>query len=180
MFKFVLIFLILISCKIFADEVGSNTGFKIPRFVTLKIDNANLRIGSSKNYPILLNYTAKNLPLEILEEFEDWRRIIDYGGNQGWIHESLLKGERFVIVDYNNQNYIKIFNKPEGKEIGKVGKKNILKIKICLKKWCKITKKNHITGWVNKKYLWGVYNDEVVNIPFYQAITNFFWKTIFN
>ena len=53
--------------NVFAYELGSDTKLKIPRFVSLKSDDANLRVGPSKKYPIILKFVNKNYPLEILD-----------------------------------------------------------------------------------------------------------------
>ncbi len=158
-----------------ANEIGQSTGYKIPRFVSLKSDDVNLRIGSSTNYPIILKYITKNMPVEITDEYERWRKIRDMGGNEGWIRKDLLKGDRYVILLADKKSIIKLYSKPDGVPIGEVGKFNIAQIKICLMQWCKIEIDNY-KGWANKKNLWGVYKKEEINVPFYQPIINLIWK----
>ena len=161
-----------------AETIGSDSGYKIPRFVSLKSNESNLRIGSSKNYPIVLKYTVKNLPIEIVDEYDAWRKISDNLGNQGWIHRSLLKGDRFALIKKKNQISTKIYSNPMGIQIGEIGKLNIVKIKICLKNWCKISFDKY-NGWINKENLWGIYKYETINIPFYQPLINQVWKIKF-
>ena len=173
-----ILFILLISISAFslsAKNLGSETKLKIPRFVSLKSENSNLRIGPSINYPIKLNYVIANIPIEVVDEYKDWRKINDYEGNIGWLHKSLIKGDRFAIVSTPYQESAQVFNKPKGETIGKIGKKNILKINRCLKDWCQI-KYDHHKGWVNKLNLWGVYGSEIFHIPFYQPIINQLWK----
>jgi len=159
----------------YSNEIGQITGYKIPRFVSLKSDEVNLRIGSSTNYPIILKYVAKNMPVEIIDEYERWRKIRDINGNEGWIRKDLLKGDRFVIIIKDNKNKIYMYSKPNGVQIGEIGELNIAKIKVCLEKWCKIKFESY-KGWINKKNVWGVYEKEEVNIPFYQPIIYLIWK----
>ena len=177
MIKLILFFLFfcLLFNTSYSNEIGQVTGYKIPRFVSLKSDEVNLRIGSSTNYPIIVKYVTKNIPVEITDEYERWRKIRDMEGNEGWIHGDLLKGDRFVIIIKNNKSIIHMYSKPDGVPIGEIGESNIAKIKVCLEKWCKIKFESH-KGWVNKKNLWGVYEKEEVNIPFYQPIINLIWK----
>ena len=158
-----------------ANEIGQSTGYKIPRFVSLKSDDVNLRIGSSTNYPIILKYITKNMPVEITDEYERWRKIRDMEGNEGWIHRDLLKGDRFAIVIKNDESKIHVLSKPNGIPIGEIGELNIVKIKVCLKKWCKIKFNNH-KGWIHKKNLWGIYENETIDIPYYQPLINLIWK----
>ena len=173
------IFFMYIITNIFifanAQNIGSETGFKIPRFISLKSNEVNLRIGSSLNYPIILQYTKKNLPLEIIEEYGVWRKIKDIKNNQGWIHKNLIKGDRFAIINQPYKKNVKIFSKPRGKIIGEIGKFNVIEIKTCLILWCKITIDNKI-GWINKHNLWGVYKKEKINVSFFQPLINYYWK----
>ena len=164
--------------NLYADDRGSETRYKIPRFVSLKSNDVNLRKGSSVNYPIILKYTVKNLPIEIFEEYGQWRKIIDIEGNQGWIHKNLLKGDRFAIINQNYNSSLQIKNKPQGRVIGTIGRKNIVKVNKCFLDWCSISYENN-KGWVEKNNLWGVYKYEKINIPFYQPLINLFWKISF-
>ena len=68
-----------------------------------------------------------------------------------------------------------MFSKPNGITIGEIGELNIARIKVCLKKWCKIKFDNN-TGWINKKNLWGIYENETINVPFYQPLINLTWR----
>ena len=179
MIKILLIFYFyFFAFNLYADDVGTETGYKIPRFVALKSNDVNLRIGSSVNYPIALKYIIKNLPVEIIDEYDQWRKITDIEGNQGWIHKNLLKGERFAVINQNYNSPLQLKNKPEGRVIGTIGKRNIVKIKKCLLNWCSISHENK-NGWVEKNNLWGVYKYEKFNIPFYQPLINQLWKINF-
>ena len=173
------IFLLLFLCISFNlyGKTGSVTGLEIPRFVSLKSNDANIRVGPSVNYPIKLKYVFQNLPLEIIDEFDVWRKSRDHEGNIGWIHKSLIKGDRFVLVDHNATKDIDLYNIPNGKIIGIIKKNNILDLNICILDWCKVTQKN-FTGWLLKKNIWGVYKTEIYNVKFYQPIINQYWKIL--
>ena len=69
---FLTLFLFIFFNEVNATNVGKVTGFPIPRFVSLKSDLSNLRIGSSKDFPIKLQYTTSNLPLELVQEYIDF------------------------------------------------------------------------------------------------------------
>ena len=166
----------LFSSCLFA-KVGSVTGLEIPRFVSLKSNEVNLRVGPSTNYPIELTYVTKNLPVEIIDEFDAWRKIKDHNGTIGWLHKSLIKGERFVLTGYSNNKDVDLYNRPNGSIIGAVKKNNILDLKKCVLYWCKLSHEN-INGWVLKKNIWGVYETEIYNNKFYQPILNQYWKVL--
>ena len=160
---------------LYAQTVGKETGLKLPRYVSLKSNDSNLRVGSSKNYPIKLRYIIANIPVEIIDEYKDWRKIKDYEGNEGWLHKSLLKSKRFAIINVPYQEGAQVYDKPKGNVVGKIGKKNIVNIEKCLKDWCHI-KYNQYKGWISKLNLWGTYEEEIFNVPFYQPIINQLWK----
>ncbi len=168
---------IFIINQIYASGIGTVTGFAIPRFVSLKSNDVNLRVGPSVNYPIKIKYIQKNFPVEIIDEYDVWRQIRDIEENVGWIHKSLLKGDRYGVILFNIKNEILVFNYPKGYQIGKIGNKNIVEIKKCLEKWCFIRIKNK-KGWIEKKNLWGVYNTEIYNISFIQPVINLYWSII--
>lgn len=168
---------LLTSLSLYA-ETGKVTGLKIPRFVSLKSNDVNLRVGPSTNYPIQLKYISQNLPVEIIDEFDVWRKARDHNGTIGWLHKSLIKGERFILTGYKNEKEINLYNRPNGKIIGIIKKNNILDLEICLINWCKVSQ-NKIKGWLLKKNVWGVYDFEIYNTKFYQPIINQYW-TILN
>ena len=173
-FVFLIIFLIQ---YVHASELGNETGLEIPRFVSLKSDEINLRVGPSINYPIKIKYVYQNFPVEIIEEYDVWRKVRDNENNIGWIKGSLLKGDRYGIVISKEDQYANIYKYPRGKSIGKIGINNLVKINKCLQLWCLI-KSNKNKFWIKKKNLWGVYELEKFNLSMLQPIMNFYWKIL--
>jgi SH3-like domain-containing protein len=172
----ILIFILCFSFNLYG-KTGSVTGLDIPRFVSLKSDDANIRVGPSVNYPIKLKYVLQNLPLEIIDEFDVWRKSRDHEGNIGWVHKSLIKGDRFILVNHNRNKDVKLYNIPNGKIIGIIKKNNILDLNLCILNWCKVTQ-NKFSGWLLKKNIWGVYDTEIYNVKFYQPLVNQYWKIL--
>ena len=142
----VLFFLILFfSFKISADETK--------KFLSLKNNEANVRLGPSKEYPIKFIYKKKYLPLEILDKSETWRKVKDLENNSGWIHISQLSGIKSGINIKDNSIIYKsptIYSRP----IAKLKLGRLVLVKKCKKKWCKITTGGY-TGWMFKDFLWG-------------------------
>ena len=167
------IIILFMNLNLLASEIkiGAYSGFKLPRYVSLKSVDVNLRIGSSKNYPIVVKYQTLNLPIEIIGEYENWRKIKDIDKNVGWVHESLLKGDRFAII----KNHSLLFDFPDGNVRGEIGKKNIVEISYCLLRWCSIVARKKLL-WIEKKNLWGVYKNEIFDNPFYQIFMNYYWQ----
>src|SRR5688572_21421870 len=74
------------------------SGLPLPRFVSLKSDNVNVRRGPGQAYEIAFTFVRAGLPVEITQEFDNWRKIRDSDGSEGWVFHSLLSGERTAIV----------------------------------------------------------------------------------
>ena len=70
----------------------------MPRFVSLKSDRVNVRAGPNKDQDVAWVYTRAGMPVEITAEFENWRRIRDWEGAEGWVYHSLLSGRRTAVV----------------------------------------------------------------------------------
>src|SRR5260370_26814578 len=81
-----------------AAAAEGEVGQRLPRFVSLRSDQVNLRVGPGENYPIEWVLTRKEMPVEIVKEFENWRMIRDWQGTEGWVHERMLTGKRAVVV----------------------------------------------------------------------------------
>lgn len=93
-------------CGLLATSVASHaqgtttgaSGLPVPRFVSLKSDRVNVRIGPSREHDIAWTFVQSGLPVEIVGEFENWRRIRDWEGKQGWVFRSLLSSRRTALV----------------------------------------------------------------------------------
>ena len=176
--KFKIVFIsMIIFCQVSNANVGKETGLEIPRYVSLKSDDANIRVGPSKNYPIEIKYVKKNYPLKVLEEYEEWRKVEDFNNNIGWIHKSLISGIRTGIVLSNDSKNIKLFNTLSGSVIGEIGMGNIVFLEKCKIDWCLVSSGN-FKGWMDKKYIWGVKENEIIRISFLQRFEDLYWKSI--
>ncbi len=168
---------IIIFSQVCSADIGKETGLEIPRYVSLKSNDANIRVGPSINYPIKIKYIIKNYPLKVLEEYENWRKVEDFRKNIGWIHKSLISGTRTGIILSNENKNIKLFNTLDGNTIGEIGKGNIVNLVKCKINWCLVSAKNY-KGWIDKKYIWGIKEKEKIKINFLQRFEDLYWKSI--
>lgn len=159
---FILIIFFLTSNLLANNKFGENSGKPLPRFISIKSSEANLRIGPSKDYPIILKYIYKNIPLMVIEEFDDWRKVVDWESKVGWIHLSLLSNKRYGVINKKHNKYANVYVKPNNQLIGQVGSGNIVKINKCVDIWCEI-KINKYKGWTKKTNIWGTFEDEDFN-----------------
>ena len=169
--------LIIIFSQASNADIGKETGLEIPRYVSLKSNDANIRVGPSKNYPIEIKYIKKNYPLKVLEEYEEWRKVEDFKKNIGWIHKSLISGTRTGIVLSNDDKTIKLLNTLDGDIIGEIGKGNIVFLEKCKTDWCFISSGNY-KGWIDKKYIWGIKEKEIIKISFFQKFEDIYWNSL--
>lgn len=149
-------------CLFLQIEARANkVGLPIPRFVSLRSAEANLRVGPGHHFPAEWSYERVHLPVEIIAEFGDWRKIRDYEGTQGWFHRSLLSGRRHVVV-LKNKLPLKKENNAKSKTIAMLQNSIIAELLKCKKDWCYVHVRSapSIKGWVEKAHIWGVYEKE--------------------
>jgi SH3-like domain-containing protein len=141
------------------------SGLPIPRFVSLKAEKVNVRRGPSSDHPVAWVFQRKGLPVEIIAEFENWRRVRDSDGEEGWILQSMLAGKRTAVVaPWRGQQLTLLHSAPNKAssvyarlEAGAMGE-----VSNCTGKWCEITAGGY-DGFVEQDMLWGVYPGETVN-----------------
>ena len=167
---------IIIFSQVSNADIGKETGLEIPRYVSLKSDDSNIRVGPSKNYPIEIKYIKKNYPLKVLEEYEEWRKVEDFNRNIGWIHKSLITGTRTGIILSKDNKNIDLLNTLDGSIIGEIGKGNIVYLEKCKIDWCVISRGNY-RGWIDKTNIWGVKEKEIIKISIFQRFEDLYWKS---
>jgi len=141
--------------------IAGEKGLPLPRFVSLRANKVNMRTGPGKRYPVDWMFVHHGLPVEIVAEFDDWRRVRDWQGTEGWVHRSMLSGTRTVVVRGGLQPLRRNPN-PNAPMIARVMEKVVGRVLKCEKNWCRITigKKR---GWMRYSHLWGVYPEEKIN-----------------
>lgn len=144
---------------------GSVTGLPIPRFVSLKSDRVNVRSGPSRDQDVRWVYTRAGMPVEITAEFENWRRIRDWQGGEGWVYHSLLSGKRTaVVVPTLKDDLVPLYESPDTKSVvvarlqgGVLGR-----LVSCTGTWCEFSGKG-FDGWIQQVRLWGAYPSEKID-----------------
>lgn len=141
---------------------GDETGLPLPRFVSLRSNEVYLRSGPGTRYPVRWVYKRQNLPVEVIQEFDTWRKIRDQDGAEGWVHQTLLTGRRHAVIIADAD--VKAFKSADEDARATMRLENgaIGKITSCAEKWCELSASGY-KGWVEKKYIWGIYEDERIN-----------------
>jgi SH3-like domain-containing protein len=142
------------------------SGLPLPRFVSLKSGRVNSRVGPGVNYAVDWLYLKPGLPMEIIQEYDNWRRVRDADGAEGWINQSLLSGRRTAIIapwQKGKSTQLNLLKSPQAGagtvallEPGVIGS-----IESCDGDWCQINVAGH-SGWLEQTYVWGAYPGEQV------------------
>jgi SH3-like domain-containing protein len=141
---------------------GSVSGLPVPRFVSLKADRVNVRGGPNKDQEVRWVYTRAGMPVEITAEFENWRRIRDWEGAEGWVYHSLLSGKRTaVVVPALKTDLVPLYESPnsEANEVARLQSGVLGTLKSCNGTWCQFVGAN-FDGWIRQERLWGAYPNE--------------------
>jgi SH3-like domain-containing protein len=144
---------------------GSASGLPVPRFVSLKSDRVNVRSGPHKDQDVRWVYTRAGMPVEVTAEFENWRRIRDSEGAEGWVYHSLLSGRRTaVVMTKAKDELVSLYDSAdvETPVVAKLQPGVQATIKSCTGQWCRVSGKG-FDGWMQQERLWGAYPNEKVD-----------------
>jgi len=142
-----------------APARGPVTNLPLPRFVSTKSAEVNVRRGPSLTHRIDWVFKRRGMPVEIIGEYGHWRRVRDREGAGGWVHYSLLSGTRMVIVDQDMLVLHRAAD-PDSEPMAIAESGVIARLGKCKPAWCRITADGH-KGWVEKSTLWGVHAEEL-------------------
>ena len=133
-------------------------------YASLKHDKVNMRTGPGERFPILWVYQEKNFPVEVLDSFEIWRQIREKDGSVGWVHQNMLKKQRYVLIEKEGSLLKK--NESDSSVVAIVQPGVIARLDECPKgKYCRIIVSDEIhtkKGWFPRSGLWGLDKGEVV------------------
>jgi SH3-like domain-containing protein len=147
-----------------AGNDAATSGLPVPRFVSLKTDRVNVRGGPDKDHDVSFIFTRVGWPVEITAEFENWRRIRDSDGSEGWVYHSLLSGTRMAAVQMKVKTDLALLHaEPDANSpvLAKLEAGVLGTVKACTGIWCHLAGKN-FDGWVEQDDLWGVYPNEKI------------------
>lgn len=142
------------------NEGGKGTsGLPLPRFASLRSSEVNMRTGPGTRYPIEWVFTHQGLPVEIIAEYEIWRRVRDPDGAEGWVHKSALSGKRTAIITGSLREMHRD-NDDASPVVARLEAGTTGQLISCAKDWCKL-KFDGIRGYLRKTTFWGAYPNEV-------------------
>ncbi|QJR20380.1 SH3 domain-containing protein [Pelagibacterium halotolerans] len=153
-------------------QVGTASGLPIPRFVSMRNAPTNVRVGPGTNYDIAFTFLRPGVPVEITAEFDTWRRIRDVEGDEGWVHQNLVVGDRTALVapwQAEGPIALRVAAGPESAVRAWLSPNMLVSVRTCTGTACEIRLSHtgpdgHATtyqGFVAQETLWGVYEGEV-------------------
>ncbi len=158
-----------------AQKRGRVTNLPIPRFVSFKASAVNLRVGPGRKYAVSWLYKKRGLPVEVIQEFDRWRRVRDADGTTGWVLHSLISSRRTALIAPwdreadESGNIIKAsFHeaknraRAEAATTAKMQAGLLVDVISCDKNWCEVEAGN-TSAWLPQDKLWGVYPGEKVD-----------------
>jgi len=144
-----------------ATRTGSSR-LPLPRFVSLKSDEVNVRVGPSRDHDIAWTFRKEGLPVEIIQEFDNWRRIRDHEGEDGWIFHKLLSGRRTgLVAPTKTSGLISIYesDSKSSRLVAWLEPKVVVNVSQCTGSWCRIDIED-VTGWIAQGDIYGAYPNE--------------------
>jgi len=149
-----------------AASAGKGSGLPLPRFASLRTAPINLRTGPGVRYPVDWVYTRRHLPVEIVGEFDTWRRIKDPDGTEGWVHQSMLAGHRNGIVrgKPGEVQRLRLTANEQSQIVATLEPGVVIAVERCPQlqvSYC-FVEADGLKGWLRREEFWGVYPDEVV------------------
>jgi SH3-like domain-containing protein len=145
--------------------VGPKSGLPLPRFVSLKPDRVNVRGGPTRDHEVAFVFTRAGMPVEIIAESDNWRRIRDWEGAEGWVYHALLSGRRTAVVSPKDKKQLvplRASADADADVVARIQAGVLASVKHCTGSWCRIAGTG-FDGWVVQEQLWGVYPHEKVD-----------------
>lgn len=144
-----------------ARTVIRGSGLPVPRFVSLKSNVVNMRVGPGHEYPLQWVYVRKNLPLKVISEFDVWRKVVDHEGVTGWVHGQLVSLKRYGVITSSNAK-LRAEPSPEA-DVTAVAEAGVLmEVQYCEGQWCRLGS-DIARGWLERSRFWGVLPGEALN-----------------
>ncbi len=164
-----LLFIVLLALAVMAGvsvpalAQQSASGLPLPRFVSLRAEEVNLRTGPGVRYPIEWVITKRELPVEIIAEFDTWRKIRDAQGTDGWVHQTMLTGRRTMLVIGNSIRKLRRSDSDEAAPLANVQSGVIGRLLQCPRnsQFCRVEVDGY-QGWLKRDEFWGVYSGEYI------------------
>ncbi|KQV39247.1 hypothetical protein ASE23_16590 [Rhizobium sp. Root73] len=150
----------------FAQAAKGASGLPLPRFVSLKSKSVNLRVGPSVDYAVAWRYLKSGVPVEVTQEYDNWRKIRDADGTEGWVNQALLSGDRTAVAapwmrGKGEGVFVNMRRDPQagGAIVARIEPGVVVHVGECNGEWCRAEAQG-AEGWISQGEIWGAYPGE--------------------
>ena len=149
-----LVFALWLGADALAADRPTPSGLPVPRYVTLKFGKVNARAGPGDDHRLLWVYRTRGLPVQVVAETAEWRRVCDPTGALAWVHKRTTDGRRNVINA--SPRPIALYRKPRAKAQPRafLNSRAMAALVRCEKGWCRVRAEG-VSGWAREAALWG-------------------------
>ena len=137
-----------------STERQTPSGMPVPRYVSLKFERVNARAGPGDDQKLLWVYRARGLPLQVIAETLEWRRVCDPEGSTAWVHKRVTDGRRMTMNTSVQPTALLKRPDPTSAAVAYLNAKALAGLDRCGAGWCRV-RADHATGWVREGALWG-------------------------
>ena len=126
----------------------------VPRFVALKFDEVNARKGPGEDYDVVWVWHGKGLPVKVVAETSDWRKIQSADGSVAWVNKRLVDGRRTALRYAAGAANLRSDPRDDAKVVAWLQPRAIATLERCEQGWCRL-KASGVKGWVRQEEVWG-------------------------
>jgi SH3-like domain-containing protein len=146
---------LLVGAAAPAPDRPTPSGLPVPRYVSLKFDKVNARSGPGDDHRLLWIYRVRGLPVQVVAETAEWRRVCDPDGQLAWVHKRTTDGRRTTMNTTAQPQPLRRRPKETSRVVAYLKPRAMASLVRCDKEdWCKV-RADGATGWVASGELWG-------------------------
>lgn len=135
-------------------QVARTTEDENTRFASLRADDVNVRAGPGVRYPVKWKFVQRNMPVQIVAEYDTWRKIRDWEGAEGWVHRAMLSSKRSLIVVGPGETMRKDAT-DDSAAVARVAAGYVVMVSRCGRIWCEVEAGGY-EGWLKRDHVWGI------------------------
>lgn len=141
-------------------QVARTTEGDITRFASLRADDVNVRAGPGVRYPVKWKFVQRNMPVQIIAEYDTWRKIRDWEGAEGWVHRAMLSSRRSLIMMGQGQTMRRDAT-DDSAAVARLASGFVVMVSDCTREWCEVEAEGY-EGWIRRDGVWGIFPGEKI------------------
>lgn len=155
------LFALFVAMLCVVPEQAGAQDRETPYWASITASRAHMRTGPGRNFPISWLYQRSGLPVRVVEVYQNWRKVEDPDGTQGWMLVNLLSADRTAMITGDirplraaPERGARVRYRAEPGVVGRISN--------CRRGWCEFDVRGR-SGFVQTSHLYGVDEDERVD-----------------